>query len=90
MYWVSKSIHTMNRMRRQIMIFLSVMGPGFIVMVADNDARRHLHLRRHRFEYGFSILWVFLILLPMAYFVQEMTVRLGAVTKRGSGGGDLR
>ena len=34
-------------------------------------------------KYGFSILWVFLILLPMAYLVQEMTVRLGAVTKRG-------
>lgn len=26
---------------------------------------------------------MFILLLPMAYYVQEMTVRLGAVTKRG-------
>ena len=38
MYWVSKSIHILNRVRRQIVIFLSVLGPGIIVMVADNDA----------------------------------------------------
>lgn len=83
MYWVSKSIHTMNRMRRQIMIFLSVMGPGIIVMVADNDAGGISTYAVTGSKYGFSILWVFLILLPMAYLVQEMTVRLGAVTKRG-------
>ncbi len=83
MYWVSKSIHTMNRMRRQTMIFLSVMGPGFIVMVADNDAGGISTYAVTGSKYGFSILWVFIILLPMAYLVQEMTVRLGAVTKRG-------
>ncbi|EQD80003.1 natural resistance-associated macrophage protein, partial [mine drainage metagenome] len=32
---------------------------------------------------GFNMLWAFIILVPMAYYVQEMTVRLGAVTKRG-------
>ena len=83
MYWVSKSIHTLNRIRRQIMIFLSVMGPGFIVMVADNDAGGISTYAVTGSKYGFSILWMFLILLPMAYLVQEMTVRLGAVTKRG-------
>ena len=38
MFWVSKSIHILNRFRRQFIIFLSVLGPGIIVMVADNDA----------------------------------------------------
>jgi Mn2+/Fe2+ NRAMP family transporter len=38
MYWISKSIHLMGRFRRQLIIFLSVLGPGVIVMVADNDA----------------------------------------------------
>jgi Mn2+/Fe2+ NRAMP family transporter len=32
---------------------------------------------------GSNLLWAFIILVPMAYYVQEMTVRLGAVTKRG-------
>ena len=29
------------------------------------------------------LLWFLIILGPVAYYVQEMTVRLGAVTKRG-------
>ncbi|MGD0277277.1 MAG: divalent metal cation transporter, partial [Syntrophales bacterium] len=83
MYWVSKSIHILNRLRRQSIIFLSVLGPGIIVMVADNDAGGISTYAVTGSKYGFSLLWIFIILLPMAYFVQEMTVRLGAVTKRG-------
>ena len=83
MYWVSKSIHILNRMRRQIVIFLSVLGPGIIVMVADNDAGGISTYAVTGSKYGFSLLWMFILLIPMAYYVQEMTVRLGAVTKRG-------
>ncbi len=32
---------------------------------------------------GYDLIWFLLLLGPIAYFVQEMTVRLGAVTKRG-------
>lgn len=83
MYWISKSIHHLNRFRRQFIIFLSVLGPGMIVMVADNDAGGISTYAVTGSKYGFSLLWIFLLLLPMAYYVQEMTVRLGAVTKRG-------
>jgi len=83
MYWVSKSIHILNRMRRQLVIFLSVLGPGIIVMVADNDAGGISTYAVTGSKYGFSLLWIFILLVPMAYYVQEMTVRLGAVTKRG-------
>ena len=38
MFWLSKTIHLMNRLRRRLLIFLAVLGPGIIVMVADNDA----------------------------------------------------
>ncbi len=38
MYAISKSIHITNRLWKQFVIFLSVLGPGIIVMVADNDA----------------------------------------------------
>jgi NRAMP (natural resistance-associated macrophage protein)-like metal ion transporter len=84
MYWISKSIHILNRLRRQFIIFLSVLGPGIIVMVADNDAGGISTYAVTGSKYGFSLLWIFIILLPMAYYVQEMTVRLGAVTKRGN------
>jgi len=82
-YWVSKSIHILNRMRQRFLIFLAVLGPGIIVMVADNDAGGISTYAVTGSKYGFSLLWIFLILLPMAYYVQEMAVRLGAVTKRG-------
>lgn len=83
MYWISKSLHMLNRLRRQLIIFLSVLGPGIIVMVADNDAGGISTYAVTGSKYGFSLLWMFIILLPMAYYVQEMTLRLGAVTKRG-------
>jgi len=83
MYWVSKSIHILNRLRQRLLVFLAVLGPGIIVMVADNDAGGISTYAVTGSRYGFSLLWIFVILLPMAYYVQEMTVRLGAVTKRG-------
>jgi NRAMP (natural resistance-associated macrophage protein)-like metal ion transporter len=66
-----------------MIIFLSVLGPGIIVMVADNDAGGISTYAVTGSKYGFSLLWIFILLVPMAYYVQEMTVRLGAVTKRG-------
>ncbi len=65
------------------MILLAVLGPGIITMVADNDAGGISTYAQTGAKTGFSMLWVFIILVPMAYYVQEMTVRLGAVTKRG-------
>lgn len=83
MYWISRTIHALRAFRRQLMTFLAVLGPGIIVMVADNDAGGVSTYAVTGSKYGFGLLWIFLILIPMAYYVQEMTVRLGAVTKRG-------
>ena len=83
MYWLSKTFHRINRFNKRFIIFLSVLGPGIIVMIADNDAGGISTYAVTGSKYGFSLLWMFVILLPMAYYVQEMTVRLGAVTKRG-------
>jgi Mn2+/Fe2+ NRAMP family transporter len=82
-YIISKTIHQIERFRRQLMIFFAVLGPGIIVMVADNDAGGISTYAVTGSKYGMNLLWIFIILIPMAYYVQEMTVRLGAVTKRG-------
>jgi NRAMP (natural resistance-associated macrophage protein)-like metal ion transporter len=66
-----------------LLIFFAVLGPGIIVMVADNDAGGISTYAVTGSKYGFSLLFIFILLVPMAYYVQEMTVRLGAVTKRG-------
>ena len=83
MYWISKLIHALSRLRRRWVILLAVLGPGIITMVADNDAGGISTYAQTGARTGFGMLWAFIILVPMAYFVQEMTVRLGAVTKRG-------
>jgi Mn2+/Fe2+ NRAMP family transporter len=83
MYWVSKSIHSMSKLKRRWLVLLAVLGPGVITMVADNDAGGISTYAVTGSKYGFSLLWVFFILVPMVYYVQEMTVRLGSVTKRG-------
>jgi NRAMP (natural resistance-associated macrophage protein)-like metal ion transporter len=83
MYWVSKSIHSMSKFKRRWVVLLAVLGPGVITMVADNDAGGISTYAVTGSKYGFSLLWVFFILVPMVYYVQEMTVRLGSVTKRG-------
>jgi NRAMP (natural resistance-associated macrophage protein)-like metal ion transporter len=83
LYLVSKAIHKVEHWRRLFMVFLAVLGPGIIVMIADNDAGGISTYAVTGSAYGFNLLWLFLILVPMAYYVQEMTVRLGAVTKRG-------
>jgi Mn2+/Fe2+ NRAMP family transporter len=82
-YWLSKSFHVANRFRRRLLVFFAVLGPGLITMVADNDAGGISTYAVTGSKYGFSLLWILFPLVPMAYYIQEMTVRLGAVTKRG-------
>jgi len=83
MFWLSKTIHWLARSKRRTLLFLAALGPGIITMVADNDAGGISTYAHTGAATGFNMLWVLIILVPMAYYVQEMTVRLGAVTKRG-------
>jgi Mn2+/Fe2+ NRAMP family transporter len=83
MFWLSKIFHSAGRLRRRWVILLAVLGPGIITMVADNDAGGISTYTQTGARTGFNMLWAFIILVPMAYYIQEMTVRLGAVTKRG-------
>ncbi|MGD0384392.1 MAG: divalent metal cation transporter, partial [Thermoguttaceae bacterium] len=64
-------------------MFCVIAGPGIIVMVADNDAGGITTYTTTGAKYGLYLLWFLVLLGPVAYYVQEMTVRLGAVTKRG-------
>ena len=59
------------------------MGPGLIVMVGDNDAGGVSTYAQAGQDYGYSLLWVLLLLIPVLIVNQEMVVRLGAVTGVG-------
>ncbi|MHB8623078.1 MAG: NRAMP family divalent metal transporter [Sulfuricaulis sp.] len=68
---------------KAIKLYLIIAGPGIVVMVADNDAGGITTYSATGAKYGYNLIWLLLLLVPVAYYVQEMTVRLGAVTKRG-------
>lgn len=69
--------------RRRLLHFLMVAGPGLIVMVADNDAGALSTYTQAGAQYGTSLLWLFVLLLPITYCVQEMVARLGIATGEG-------
>jgi Mn2+/Fe2+ NRAMP family transporter len=64
---------------------LAIMGPGLIVMVGDNDAGGVSTYAQAGQNYGTSLLWILLLLIPVLIVNQEMVVRLGAVTGVGHG-----
>jgi len=72
-----------RRFWKAIKLYLLLAGPGIIVMIADNDAGGITTYAVTGAKYKYHLLWFLVLLGPIAYFVQEMTVRLGAVTKRG-------
>ena len=80
---LSKTFYQYRRLSKIIKLFLIIAGPGIIVMVADNDAGGITTYAATGSKYGYDLIWFLVLLGPIAYFVQEMTVRLGAVTKRG-------
>ncbi|HVP19320.1 MAG TPA: divalent metal cation transporter, partial [Spirochaetia bacterium] len=80
---ISRLYYTLRRGWKWFAIFLTVTGPGVIVMIADNDAGGITTYAATGARYGYGLLWFLVILGPVAYVIQEMTVRLGAVTKRG-------
>ena len=69
--------------RRRLITFLAIVGPGLIVMVGDNDAGGVSTYSEAGQNYGYSLLWTLLLLIPVLIVNQEMVVRLGAVTGVG-------
>jgi Mn2+/Fe2+ NRAMP family transporter len=69
--------------RSRMLALLAIIGPGLIVMVGDNDAGGVSTYAQAGQNYGTSLLWVLLLLIPVLVVNQEMVVRLGAVTGVG-------
>jgi|SRR5208283_434970 len=83
MDFLSRFYFNYRRIIKTIQIYLLLAGPGLIVMIADNDAGGITTYAATGAKFGYNLIWFLILLGPVAYFVQEMTVRLGAVTKHG-------
>jgi Mn2+/Fe2+ NRAMP family transporter len=62
---------------------LAILGPGVIVMVGDNDAGAFGTYTQAGQNYGTTLVWTLLLLIPVLYVNQDMVLRLGAVTGVG-------
>jgi NRAMP (natural resistance-associated macrophage protein)-like metal ion transporter len=67
----------------RVRTLLAIIGPGLITMVADNDAGAFGTYTEAGQNYGTTLLWTLLLLIPVLYVNQEMVLRLGAVTGIG-------
>ncbi|MGO8916272.1 MAG: NRAMP family divalent metal transporter [Stellaceae bacterium] len=65
--------------------WFAALGPGLIVMLADTDAGSIITAAQSGAQWGYRLLLMQLLLIPILYMVQELTVRLGIVTRRGHG-----
>jgi Mn2+/Fe2+ NRAMP family transporter len=64
---------------------LAVWGPGLVVMLADTDAGSLITAAQSGTQWGYRMVLPQLLLIPILFVVQEMTVRLGILTNKGYG-----
>ena len=72
-----------NGFRYHIAVFFSVIGPGFITAVVDNDAGGIFTYSQAGAKYGYLPLWTLLPITLLLIVTQEMCSRMGAVTGKG-------
>jgi Mn2+/Fe2+ NRAMP family transporter len=69
--------------RSRLMVALAVMGPGLIAAASDNDAGGITTWSVIGARYGYSLLWLLVLITPILAVTQEMGARMGVVTGKG-------
>ncbi|PYR32696.1 MAG: Mn transporter [Acidobacteria bacterium] len=69
--------------RSRLVLFLAVVGPGFITANVDNDAGGIWTYSVAGAQFGYSLLWTMIPITVALVVVQEMASRMGAVTGKG-------
>jgi len=65
--------------------YVSVFGPGLVVMLADTDVGSIITAGQSGVQWGYRLLLLQFVLVPILFMVQELTVRLAIFTGRGHG-----
>ena len=73
----------LKRWQTRLLVFLAVLGPGFITANVDNDAGGILTYSQAGAQFGYSLLWTILPITLALVVVQEMCARMGVVTGKG-------
>jgi NRAMP (natural resistance-associated macrophage protein)-like metal ion transporter len=73
----------LRRWRSRILLFLAVLGPGFITANVDNDSGGILTYSQAGAQFGYNLLWMMIPITIALTVVQEMNARMGVVTGKG-------
>src|SRR6201989_1570905 len=73
----------LKRWQTRLLLFLAVVGPGFITANVDNDAGGILTYSSAGAQFGHLLLWTVIPTTLALIVVQEMCARMGAVTGKG-------
>ena len=73
----------LKRWRTRILLFLAVLGPGFITANVDNDSGGILTYSQAGAQFGYNLLWMMIPITIALTVVQEMNARMGVVTGKG-------
>ncbi len=73
----------LKNLRHRMIVFLAVLGPGFITAVADNDAGGIFMYSEAGARWGYLPLWTMLPVMLVLIVTQVMCARMGAVTGKG-------
>jgi Mn2+/Fe2+ NRAMP family transporter len=73
----------LRKLRLQLMVFLAVLGPGFVTAVVDNDAGGIFTYSEAGARYGYNPLWTMIPVTLVLVVTQVMCSRMGAVTGKG-------
>jgi Mn2+/Fe2+ NRAMP family transporter len=68
-----------------LLAMLACWGPGLIVMLADTDAGCLITAAQSGAQFGYRMVLPQVVLMPILFAVQEITVRLGICTGKGHG-----
>lgn len=79
----AKRPKTLKQRWKQVLIFLSVMGPGIITSNVDNDAGGITTYSLAGAHFGYSFLWTLIPITLALIVVQDMSARMGVVTGKG-------
>lgn len=72
--------------KRKLLLLFAAIGPGLIAANADNDAGGITTYSLAGARFGYSLIWVLLLVTISLAITQEMGARMGAVTGKGFGG----
>jgi NRAMP (natural resistance-associated macrophage protein)-like metal ion transporter len=76
-------VRLLDRLPRSWLVFFTVIGPGFVTAMVDNDAGGIYTYSQAGAKFGYMMLWTLPPIALLLVVTQEMNARMGAVTGKG-------